>query len=199
MTRILAIEGSYRDGGIIDQAVEAAVEGALEAGAEVEVIRLREHPIGFCLNCRECTQQPGVAPGICVQDDVMRGLVAKIEAADGYILAAPTNFYTVTALFKRFMERLLVYAYWPWDMDSPQLRKRGQPPKPAMLIASSAAPAIMARLLYTTHKQLRITANTIGAKPIGTLGIGLIAKQPQPVLPENARRKAYRMGVKLGR
>ncbi len=40
----------------------------------------------------------------------MRDLIARIEATDALILASPTNFSLVTAVFKRFMERLVVYA-----------------------------------------------------------------------------------------
>jgi len=197
MTRILAIDGSYRDDGIIHQAVAAAAQGAREAGAEVEIVHLREHPIEFCLNCRECTQQPGEAPGTCVQHDGMAELVAKIEAADGYILASPTNFFTVTALFKRFMERLIVYGYWPWEMNSPQLRKQHSRKKPALLIASSAAPGWMGRLFYNTVKQLKITAKTIGAQSIGTQFVGLIATQPTPQLPPADKAKAQQLGRRL--
>ena len=52
MTRILAINGSYRENGVIDQAVEVAVQVASEAGAAIEVIYLREFPIEFCRNGR---------------------------------------------------------------------------------------------------------------------------------------------------
>ena len=123
MNKILAINGSYRDDGITDQAVEEMVQAVESAGAEVEVILLRELPIEFCHNCRDCTQQPGVIPGKCVLHDGMDELINKIEQADGYILASPTNFGSVTALYKRFMERLVVYAYWPWDKNYPQFRK----------------------------------------------------------------------------
>ena len=115
MTQLLAINGSYRENGAIDQAVDVAVQAAMQNGAAVEVIHLRDFPIEFCRNCRHCTQVPGEVPGECVHQDGMRKLIDKIEAADGYILASPTNFYSVTALFKRFMERLLVYAYWSGD------------------------------------------------------------------------------------
>ena len=54
----------------------------------------------------------------------MRELVAKIEAADAFILASPTNVYAVTALFKRFMERLVVYAYGPGERPA---SKREEP------------------------------------------------------------------------
>lgn len=197
MTRILSINGSYRDDGITDQAVAIVVQAAEAAGAEVEVIRLREYPIEFCLNCRECTQQPGPAPGRCVQHDGMQALVDKIEVADAFILASPTNFGSATALFKRFMERLIVYAYWPWAMNGPQLRKAGEARKKAVLISSCAAPAILGRWAYGTRKQLQMTAKTIGAEPVGTLSIGMIAKQPHPVLPVRAMKRALALGRKL--
>lgn len=109
MTKILAINGSYRDDGITDKTIKAMVQILEESGAEVEVILLRKYPIEFCFNCRECTQKPGDTPGECVQHDGMQELIDKIERSDGYILASPTNFGSVTAIFKRFMERLVVY------------------------------------------------------------------------------------------
>ncbi len=198
MTRILAINGSYRDDGITDQAVEAVAQALQDAGAEVEVVQLRDYPIAFCLNCRECTQTPGETPGHCVQHDAMQALVDKIERADGYVLASPTNFGSVTAIFKRFMERLTVYAYWPWEMNAPELRKAGTKPKKALLISSCAAPGLLGRWLYHTRRQLAMTARTIGAKPVGTLFTGLVAKQPHPRLPGKTRGKARSLAMRLG-
>ncbi|MCG6867945.1 MAG: flavodoxin family protein [Gammaproteobacteria bacterium] len=199
MTRILAINGSYRDDGITDQAVDAVVDAARAAGAEVEVVLLRDYPIEFCLNCRECTQHPGEAPGECVQHDGMRDLVDKIEGADAYVLASPTNFSSVTAIFKRFMERLVVYAYWPWDMNAPKFRKADTPKKPALLVSSCAAPGAMGHWLYGTRKQLEMTAKTIGARPVGTLFTGLVSKAPHPELSERVRSRAASLAMKLVR
>ena len=196
MKHLLAINGSYRPGGIMDQAVEAAVQAAAASGAQIEVVHLRDYPIEFCLNCRECTQQPGDAPGTCVQHDGMQALVDKIEAANGYILASPTNFYSVTAVFKRFMERLVVYAYWPWGAPAPKFRKSNAG-KQAILIASCAAPGLVGRLLYATLKQLKITAKTIGAKPVDSVFIGFVAQQEHTMLPEHARKRVQRLVAKL--
>ena len=196
MTQLLAINGSYRDGGAIDQAVDVAAKTALEAGAAIEVIRLRDFPIEFCRNCRQCTQVPGESPGECVHQDGMRELIGKIEAADGYILASPTNFYSVTAIFKRFMERLVVYAYWPWGSHAPKFRKK-KATKRAILIASSAAPGFMGRLFYTTVKQLKITAKTIGAKPTGSIFIGQMSQREHPKLPETTQKRVRTMVRKL--
>lgn len=196
MRQLLAINGSYRPDGVMDQAIDVAVQAATLAGARVEVVQLRDYPIEFCRNCRECTQQPGDAPGTCVQNDSMQALVDKIEAADGYILASPTNFYTVTAVFKRFMERLIVYAYWPWGAPAPKFRK-SHTTKKAILIASCAAPGLMGRLFFTTLKQLKMTAHVIGARPVGSTFIGHSAQQEHPLLPEQARKRVQRLVEKL--
>jgi multimeric flavodoxin WrbA len=197
MIKILAINGSYRDNGITDQTVEALAQVLVTAGAEVENILLREYPIEFCLNCRVCTQQPGVVPGECVHHDGMRELINKIEQADGYILAAPTNVGSVTAIFKRFMERLVVYAYWPWSMNGPHYRKAQAAKKKALLLSSCAAPGILGRWLFGTNKQLKMTAKLIGAEIVGTLFMGMIAKEQHPRLPEGVRSKIKALAGKL--
>jgi NAD(P)H-dependent FMN reductase len=189
--RVLAIAGSYRNGGVIDQAVDVAVRAATKAGAEVDVVHLRDYPIGFCRNCRECTQAPGEAPGECVQDDAMRGLVQRIEAADAFILASPTNVYATTALFRRFMERLLVYADWPWGARAPRLRNK-TPTKRALVIASAAAPPVIARMFFSTMKELKATARTIGAARVRDVFIGLAANQREPQLVPRAARRIER-------
>jgi multimeric flavodoxin WrbA len=145
--KILVVNGSYRDDGITDQAVAAAIAALNGSGVETEIINLRDYPIEFCLNCRECTQQPGEAPGKCILDDGMQSLIEKIETSQAFILAAPTNFGSVTAIFKRFMERLVAYAYWPWDKPYPQFRKAKAPRKKAMLISLAKARAMAVKLL----------------------------------------------------
>ncbi len=197
MIKVLAINGSYRVDGITDQSVEALAQALELGGAEVEVILLREFPIEFCLNCRACTQQPGVAPGKCVICDRMQELIDKIERADCYILAAPTNLGSVTAIFKRFMERLAVYAFWPWDMNGPQFRKEQAPKKKTLLVSSCAAPGILGRVFFGTSKQLKMSAKTIGAEVVGTLFTGMIAKQQHPKLPERVRTKIKALAVRL--
>jgi multimeric flavodoxin WrbA len=197
MSKILAINGSYRDDGITDQAVSALAQAIRDKGDEVEVILLREYPIEFCLNCRECTQQPGEAPGKCVQHDGMQALVDRIEQADAYIFATPTNFGSVTAIFKRFMERLVVYGYWPWGMHAPKFRKADLPKKKAVLVSSCAAPGFIGRWLYGTHKQLNVTAQTVGAKAVGTLFTGLISDEPDAKLSDRVQAKIQKLAAKI--
>lgn len=195
--RILAINGSYRDDGITDRAVANVIENLESLGADVEHIKLRDLPIGFCRNCRQCMQQPGDAPGKCVLHDGMAGLIEKIEAADAYVLAAPTNFSSVTAIFKRYAERLAPYGYWPWGEAAPVIRKSKLPKKPAIIISSCAAPGLMGRLTYNTNKSLKIAAETTGAKVVGSIFTGLISQEHNPDLPARTRRRAKALAPKL--
>ena len=197
MTKILVINGSYRANGITDQLIETMVQELKSAGAVVKTVPLRNYPIEFCLNCRECTQQPGSLPNTCVHDDAMRQLITSIEESDAFILASPTNFGSVTALYQRFLERLMVYSYWPWNINAPKYRKANEPKKKALLISSCAAPGVVGRWIYGTRKQLKTTGQMIGAKPVGTLFTGLIAKDPNHNLSDKVQSNAKALAAKL--
>ncbi len=195
--KVLAINGSYREGGVTDQAVNSVLENLEAMDAEVEHIKLRDYPIRFCLNCRECMQQAGDAPGRCVLNDGMEFLVQKIEDADSYVLAAPTNFSSATALFKRFSERLAVYGYWPWGKPAPVFRKARMAKKPAIIMSSCAAPGILGRLTYVTNRNLKIAAKTIGGKVVGSMVMGLASQERQPDLPKHTRHRLKTLAPRL--
>jgi len=195
--KVLLINGSYRSDGITDQASQLAAGVLREHGAVVDELLLREESIEFCLNCRACTLAEGTSPGECVLDDAMHGIIARIEEADAYIFAVPTNFSSATAVFKRFMERLTPYGYWPWGAMAPKNRKQNLPQKKAMLITSCAAPGIFSRVLYGTGRQLRLAAKVIGARVTGTVHVGLIADKPDAALPGRARMRTIELAETL--
>jgi multimeric flavodoxin WrbA len=105
ITKVVAIVGSYRKGGTIDSAVEAVLEGAREKGAETVTLYLTEKHIEFCTNCRKCMQAPGEERGKCEQQDDLEPMLQEIESANALVLGSPVNFFNVTAIFRRFMER----------------------------------------------------------------------------------------------
>jgi putative NADPH-quinone reductase len=194
--KIVAIVGSYRKGGAIDQAVDALLEGAREKGAQTHAIRLTEQHIEFCTNCRHCTQAPGKERGKCLQQDDMESILAEIEAADAVVLASPVNYWNTTAIFRRFLERMLGYAEWPWGQNAPRMRTKLLPRK-AVLIASSAMPGFLIPIVTGASKALRIAAQSLGAKPAGTLWIGLASHSPHPQLPSRTLSRARRLGMEL--
>jgi NAD(P)H-dependent FMN reductase len=194
--KVLAIVGSYRKGGTIDTAVEAVLEGAREKGAVTRTIYLLDQHIEFCTNCRECMQNPGPERGKCVQQDDLEQILTEIEAADVVVLGSAVNCYNATAIFRRFMERLVGFAYWPWGKAAPAPRNKALPRK-AALVASSAAPGCLIPLATGTARALRITARMLGARTVGNLWIGLVAGEPHHALSARVRKRARRIGWKL--
>ena len=121
-----------------------------------------------------------------------------VDAADGLVLAAPTNFYNVTAITRRFMERLIVYAYWPWQAKmGPEMRVK-PPDKKAVTITATACPAWLGRILLRGPRQaLKIAAGTMGAKVQASLYFGAVAQTPDATLGKADLAKAYEAGVRL--
>lgn len=196
--KVVAIVGSYRKGGIIDQAIDRILEAAGEKEAEVEKIYLADKNIQFCKNCRDCTQEPGERRGRCVLSDDMSSILDEIESADGLVLGSPINFGSATALYKRFMERLLPYAHWPWGTMIPKIRVKDRGIK-IVVVMASAAPGLFTRLLTPIGRQFKDTAKVIGGKIVGGLFIGLAANESRQVLGEGVKRKAQKLGERLNR
>jgi multimeric flavodoxin WrbA len=195
-TRVVAIVGSYRKGGMTDAAVEAILEGAREKGAETHTIYLTDLHLEFCKNCRECAQKPGPERGKCAQQDDLEPILTQIEAADALVLGSPVNYGNVTAVFRTFMERLLGFAYWPWGGHAPAARNKLATRK-AALVASSAMPGFLIPLATGTEYALRTTAKMLGARPVGSLWIGLAAQEPHPLLSARYRKRARHIGWRL--
>lgn len=195
--KILAINGSYRRGGVIDQAVETACAAARAAGAETTSVILAERYIEFCLNCRACTQAPGETRGACVHSDGMGALLDQADAADALILAAPVNYFNVTAVTRRFLERLVPCASWPWGDKAPRLRRR--PYKKAVLITSSAMPSLLGRVATGALRALKAAAEGLGASSAGTLFIGLASTEEKPRLTDWDARIAAKLGRRLAK
>jgi multimeric flavodoxin WrbA len=196
--KIVAIVGSYRREGIIERAVDAILQAAAEKGAETQKIRLIESHIEFCRNCRKCTQQQGPQRGVCAHPDDMADILKKIEAADGLVLASPVNFFGVTAVTQRFIERLVCYAFWPWGKPGPALRAKDRGIK-AVIVTSSAMPAALGRIFTRSLGGLKRAATTLGAKPAGSLFIGKAALREKQELPQAILDKARKLGHEIAR
>ena len=194
--KVTAVVGTYRKGGAIDLVTEELLGAARERGAVTDTIYLIDEPIEFCTNCRACTQQEGDSRGKCVQKDGMEALLERIDAADALVVASPMNFYSMTAVTKRFLERLICEAYWPWGMAAPKFRNP-HPRKPAVILATSAAPGFMARWQSGFLFLLRKLTRTLGGKPVGNLFVGLCSMKKQPRISERVKRKARTLGARL--
>ena len=79
---------------------------------------------------------------------------------------------------------------------APKARRPGKS-KRALLVASSAAPGILARLTGDVTKRLKSAATMLGAETVGTLFIGLAAQQQHQELSKKTIQKAHKLGRKL--
>jgi NAD(P)H-dependent FMN reductase len=196
--RITAIVGSYHKGGMIDSAVEAMLEGARQRGAEAEKIFLSDRRIEYCRNCQQCTQESGPGRGRCQIEDDMAGILDRVDTSEGLILASPVNFWTVTAVMKCFIERLICYGYWPWNAKVPRPRNDARS-KRAVIVASSAAPACLGRYGTSNVKIMKKVAKLLGAGVTDTLFIGLARHTPDARLSARYVKRARKLGERLAR
>lgn len=110
MIKIVAVYGSPRRNGNTSLLLKKAVQGAREAGAEVEEIVLRDLKISPCLEIYGCKET-----GRCVIEDDFHRVLDQLQACQGLILASPIFFYAVSAHTKILIDRcqsLWVKKYW---------------------------------------------------------------------------------------
>ena len=96
---VLILSGSPRKNGNSDMLCDAFMKGALEAGHQVEKIRVAEKNIGFCRGCY------GSRSGACVLKDDMAEVLQKMIDADVIVLASPVYFYSIDAQLKALIDR----------------------------------------------------------------------------------------------
>jgi len=104
--KILAIETSSRPNGLTATMTQAILEGAREGGAETELVALRDYTLECCRQCDETGWGNCRTEGKCVIDDDFAELVAKLEAAEGFVLATPVYFGDLSEKAKCFTDRL---------------------------------------------------------------------------------------------
>jgi multimeric flavodoxin WrbA len=108
--KVLAVYGSPRRRGNTSLLLKRAVDGAREAGAEVEEIVLRDLKMAPCLEIYGCKKT-----GRCVIQDDFQRVYDQLLACRGLMLASPIFFYAVSAHTKVLMDRcqsLWVKKYW---------------------------------------------------------------------------------------
>ena len=105
--KVLALNSSPRSGGesYTVMMLNPLVEGMRDAGADVEVVNLREKKIKNCIGCFTCWTK---TPGKCVhKDDMTNELFPKWLASDLVIYATPLYNHTINAAMSAFWERIL--------------------------------------------------------------------------------------------
>ncbi|NWF77836.1 MAG: flavodoxin family protein [Chloroflexi bacterium] len=98
--KVLGIMGSPRRHSNTEILLDKALEGAQEAGAEVEKVLVSKLKISPCLEIYACRKD-----GNCAIKDDMQLLYDKLLEADHIILASPIFFYGITSQTKAVVDR----------------------------------------------------------------------------------------------
>ncbi len=115
---ILGIYGSPRQGGNSDQLLDLVLEGAGEAGADIDRVYVRELDLSGCQECGGCDET-----GTCVIQDDMQDVYDRLDWADTIVIGTPVFFYGPPAKLKALIDR--GQAMWSRRMlnKSPAQRK----------------------------------------------------------------------------
>lgn len=100
MKKVLILSGSPRKNGNSDLLCDEFTRGAIEAGHEVEKIRVAEKKIGYCRACYACRDT-----GVCAIKDDMADVLQKMIDCDVMVLASPVYFYSIDAQLKAVIDR----------------------------------------------------------------------------------------------
>jgi multimeric flavodoxin WrbA len=98
--KILGIMGSPRRQSNTELLLDKALEGAREAGAEVEKVLVSKLKISPCLEIYACRKD-----GNCAIKDDMQSLYKELLEADHIVFASPIFFYGVTSQAKAIIDR----------------------------------------------------------------------------------------------
>ena len=99
--KVVALNGSPREGGNTFLALCAACEELSKEGIEVEIINIGARDIYGCKACGGC------ADGECaLGDDWFKEVTQKVVEADGIILGSPVYYASINGTMKSFLDRM---------------------------------------------------------------------------------------------
>jgi multimeric flavodoxin WrbA len=124
--------GSPRKNGNVDRLVRAVLDGAEEAGYEIEKYLLNELSYSGCQACNYCKSHE-----TCKIDDDLSGLLEDIREADAVVFGSPIYFCLFTGQFKLMEDRM-------YSLFDPGFNSRLPPGKKAVIVTSQGSPDLAA-------------------------------------------------------
>ena len=124
MVKALFINGSPRKNFNTAQLLQKAMEGAKEAGAEVEMVNLYDRNLNYkgCMSCFACKVKGG-KKGVCSFPDDLKPIMERAMEADVLVCGSPVYCGYPTAGLRAFMERLIFPAVNYADFRHPVINK----------------------------------------------------------------------------
>ena len=101
--KVVALNGSARKDGNTAMLINTVFEELKKEGIETEMIQMAGKKIQGCLACYKCFKNKNRR--CSVDRDILNGIIAKMEKADGILLGSPTYFSDVSSGMRAFIER----------------------------------------------------------------------------------------------
>jgi len=101
--KVVAFNGSPRKEGNTHLLIQRVLEELRKEGIETESIHFGGKPLRGCTACLKCVKNKDKKCGL--PNDGLNDYVAKMEEAEGIILASPVYFSNVTAEMKALIDR----------------------------------------------------------------------------------------------
>lgn len=98
--KVLVITTSLRANSNSDLLAEAFVNGAKEAGNQVDIVSLKDKTIAFCKGCLACLKT-----GACVIKDDAIEITNKMHDAEVIVFATPIYYYEMAGQMKTLLDR----------------------------------------------------------------------------------------------
>ena len=174
--------GSPRKKGNTDILVDRILDGAKNAGAEVEKVHLKNLNIKECDGCYACWKGKE-----CPKKDDMNDLYPMIASADVIVFGTPVYWFGPTALLKALIDRLIYF-------NCPE--NRAKIAGKAAIIASPFEDTDM----DTTAPMLAFFEKCfdyLEMKPAGRILVPGVAAKGDILAKSDALEQAYRLGGSL--
>jgi multimeric flavodoxin WrbA len=126
--KVVGFVGSPRKNGNTDVLVQQVLDGAAEAGADVEKFYINEMNIKGCQGCTYCREVDA-----CKLKDDMSKVYDALKNADGFVFGSPIYFFQFTSQMRQVIDRC-------WALVNPDFTPRIEAGKKAIIVSAQGNP-----------------------------------------------------------
>ena len=101
MSKVLVITTSLRTKSNSDVLADNLIQGAKDAGHDVELVSLKGKELRFCIGCLSCQKTQK-----CVLNDDAVEIAEKVKNADVLVFVTPIYYYEMCGQMKTLLDRL---------------------------------------------------------------------------------------------
>jgi multimeric flavodoxin WrbA len=109
--KVLMLNGSPKANGNTGIALHEMEKIFVENNVEAEIVQIGNQSVRGCVACKSCSKN-----GKCVFDDVVNELAAKLQEADGLVVASPVYYASANATLVACLDRLFYSSHFDKTM-----------------------------------------------------------------------------------